>query len=295
MRLWHPMTVPAEQTAAWRRFVTDRELRQPFKQAFREVYLLTPAEQRTRVYSNRFAAHVIRAPQAGSLLTGRGWRSPHLGYWDGGYEGHATKEFDGWRAEFHYDGIETDGEYHLMSLAGSDQVRFSRREGDGWEPADLDRVPPRVFTEAMRDVDLVIGVASIAADQAWTDRGEVRHQDYWRSVSFGELGESAQLRREALARLVPRLAIADRCTLGERFLTVRGDLRTYKIHLGSTNILMEPNDAYLCIVTARDRVGTLYLPFEEGGGPLSVIVSKAVLLASDATITDPTILAQIRG
>jgi hypothetical protein len=293
MRLWHPMTVPAERTAAWRRFVTDRELRQPFKQAFREVYLLTPAELDTRVYSNRFAAHVVRAPQAGSLLTGRGWRSPHLGYWDGGSEGRATKEFDGWRAEFHFDGIETDGEDHLFSLAGTDQVRFNRG-GHDWTPADLDRVPPRIFSEAMRDVDLVIGVASIAADPAWVDQGEDRHRDYWHRTSFGALGESAQARREALARLIPRTRIADRCTLGDRFLTVRGDLRTYRIHLGSTNILMEPNDSYLCIVTARDRTAELFLPFEEGGGPLSVIVSKAFLLASDATITDRTILAQIR-
>ncbi len=294
VRLWHPMTVPAAETAAWRRSVTDRELRQPFKQAFREVYLLTPAERRTGVYSNRFAAHVIRAPQAGSLLNARGWRSPHLGYWDGGFDGHATKEIDGWRAEFFFEGIETDGEDHLVSLAGSDQVRFSRVDDAEGEPANLDAVPPRVFSEAMRDVDLVIGVASIAADPEWTDHGEARHHDYWHRATFGALGESAQLRREALARLLPRTRIADRCTLSDRFLTVRGDLRTYKIHLGSANILMEPNDAYLCIVTARDRAGPLYLPFEEGGGPLSVIVSKAFLLASDTTITDPTILHQIR-
>jgi hypothetical protein len=27
---------------------------------------------------------------------------------------------------------------------------------------------------------------------------------------------------------------------------VKGELRTYRIHLGSGNILMEPNDQYLC-------------------------------------------------
>ncbi|GAB3900473.1 hypothetical protein GCM10027612_62190 [Microbispora bryophytorum subsp. camponoti] len=74
---------------------------------------------------------------------------------------------------------------------------------------------------------------------------------------------------------------------------VRGDLRTYKIHLGSGNILMEPNDAYLCIVPrgSGDRV---FLPFEEDGGMLSVIVSKAFLLAADTEITDATITHQIR-
>jgi hypothetical protein len=59
------------------------------------------------------------------------------------------------------------------------------------------------------------------------------------------------VRRDVLAALVPRLAIAGRCTLEDRWLTVRGDQRTYRIHLGSGNILMSPDDRYLCIV-ARD-------------------------------------------
>jgi hypothetical protein len=77
---------------------------------------------------------------------------------------------------------------------------------------------------------------------------------------------------------------------------VRGKLRTYKIHLGSGNILMEPNDQYLCIVPARDPVSAgserLFLPFE-GDATLSIVLSKAFLLAADDAITDPTIVRQI--
>ena len=94
----------------------------------------------------------------------------------------------------------------------------------------------------------------------------------------------------------PWLKIATRCTLTDRFLVVRGKLRTYKIHLGSGNILMEPNDQYLCIVPARSpaAVGTdrLFLPFE-GDATLSIILSKAFLLAADDTVKDPTIVRQI--
>ncbi|WP_345152974.1 hypothetical protein, partial [Nonomuraea rubra] len=62
---------------------------------------------------------------------------------------------------------------------------------------------------------------------------------------------------------------------------------------GSGNILMEPNDAYLCIVPGGggDQV---FLPFEEDGGMLSVILSKAFLLAADTAITDPSITRQLR-
>ena len=94
---------------------------------------------------------------------------------------------------------------------------------------------------------------------------------------------------------MPRLKIAERCTFSDRFLIVRGDKRTYKIHLGSGNILMEPNDAYLCIVPGQSvhkGANDVFLPFE-GDRTLSIILSKAFLLAEDTKIKDATILSQI--
>ena len=148
----------------------------------------------------------------------------------------------------------------------------------------------------MRDVDLFVGVTSIASDPNWLDRGTERHHDYWNRVSFGELTESAEVRREALERLLPRTRIADRVELTERFLVVHGDIRDYRIHLGSTNILMSPADTYLCIVPDRSPAAAerLFLPFEEDNGKLALILSKAFLLADDTAITDPSITRQIR-
>ena len=60
---------------------------------------------------------------------------------------------------------------------------------------------------------------------------------------------------------------------------------------------MEPNDQYLCIVPdARSRAGQddLFLPFE-GDRTLSIILSKALMLAADTKIKDPTITRQIDG
>jgi hypothetical protein len=142
-----------------------------------------------------------------------------------------------------------------------------------------------VLSEVLRDADLAVGVTSTGLDPEG-------HGDYWRSYGFGDLSETARVRRDALLRLLPRLALADRAEVTDRFLRVRGDLRTYKIHLGSGNILMDPDDAYLCIVP--HGVGDpVLLPFEEDGGMLSVILSKAFLLADDASITDPSITRQI--
>ncbi|MEV4298053.1 DUF4132 domain-containing protein [Microbispora rosea] len=290
VRLWHPARATPDEVRAWREVVQDKELRQPFKQAFREVYLLTPAEESAATYSNRFAGHVVDYRRLYALFKQRGWQAGYLGPWDGGGEGEARRVLAGgrWRATFFHGYL-----WHEDGYATTDQVRFHRMAEGGWREAPLAEVPPLVFSEAMRDVDLFVAVTSIATDPEWIDRGADRLRDYWRTGSSGPLAPSAEVRRDALARLLPRLAIAERCALTDRFLVVRGELRTYKIHLGSGNILMEPNDAYLCVVPQGpgERV---FLPFEEDGGLLAVIVSKAFLLAADTEITDPTITYQIR-
>ncbi len=49
--LWHPIGRTTDDVLAWRGWLEKREVIQPFKQAHREVYLLTDAERRTRTYS----------------------------------------------------------------------------------------------------------------------------------------------------------------------------------------------------------------------------------------------------
>ena len=60
---------------------------------------------------------------------------------------------------------------------------------------------------------------------------------------------------------------------------------------------MEPNDQYLCIVPKSAAVkgaDKVFLPFE-GDRTMSIILSKAFLLADDKKIKDATIVSQITG
>ncbi|MGC4854791.1 DUF4132 domain-containing protein [Micromonospora sp. DT4] len=296
VRLWHPARADTAEVLAWRAHLVAAGLTQPFKQAFREVYLRTPAEEKTETYSNRFAAHILRYRQANALLRARGWQAGYLGTWDGGYDSEATKVFGGgaWQASFHHALVDDPEERrHDVEYCSTDQVRLARHDGKTWQPARIIDVPPLVFTEVMRDVDLFVGVTSIATDPQWADRGEDRFSAYWHRTAVAELTPSAQVRRDALARLLPRMAIADRVDLAERYLRVRGNLRAYRIHLGSGNIMMEPDDRYLCIVAARQQTGRLHLPFDDDA-MLATILSKAIMLAADDRITDPTVLSQLR-
>ncbi len=293
--LWHPIAVAADAVLAWRRRLAALEITQPFKQAHREIYVLTDAERETRTYSNRFAAHILRQHQFSALCRERGWRYTLQGDWDSHNVPERRLEERGFAVEVHVDPIDPENQTGsgIYNYVTTDRVAFH----DGaWNRLDLADVPPLVFSELMRDVDLFVGVCSIGNDPEWQDRGpEGAFLDYWQDYSSAELTETAETRRAVLMELLPRLRIADVCTVQDRYLVVRGKLRTYRIHLGSANILMEPNNQYLCIVPGRQKARRerVRLPFE-GDHALAVILSKAYLLAADDKITDRSILSQIR-
>ena len=52
------------------------------------------------------------------------------------------------------------------------------------DPLSLETIPPRVFSELMRDVDLLVGVASIGNDPTWVDGGaDAEHPSQWRRTA----------------------------------------------------------------------------------------------------------------
>jgi hypothetical protein len=292
VRLWHPMQSEAGHVLSWRQRLASLEITQPFRQAHREIYVLTDAERQTHDYSNRFAGHIVQQRQFRALCQARGWSSPAFGGWDPG-DGRPRKRLNGLQVEFWVEPVEgalDDHDYQFLYLS-TDQVRFA--DGDG-APVALERVPPVLFSELMRDVDLFVGVASIGNDPTWGDRGAGAYGDYWNRAAFGALSEAAKTRRAVLQDLLPGLKIARQCRLEERFLVVEGKLRTYRVHLGSANVQMEPNNQYLCIVRgAPNPGGHVRLPFE-GDEMLALVLSKAFLLADDDRIKDSSILSQIR-
>jgi hypothetical protein len=320
--LWHPLDATTDELLAWRDWLQTHYIRQPWKQAHREIYILTDAERGTGTYSNRYAAHILKQHQFNQLCALRGWQNQLRLAVDDTYQP-ARIDLSQWnlRAEYWIEGIGEYGddttEAGTYLRVATDQVRFYplhaaqnyAQAGEGtyvaqrWreeqvvDPLPLEDIPPLVFSEVMRDVDLFVGVASVGNDPTWQDGGpDGRFVEYWRYYGFGDLTESAQSRKEVLEQLLPRLKIRDRVSINGKFLYVQGDIRTYKIHLGSSNILMEPNDQYLCIVpdTRLSKKGSdVFLPFE-GDRTLSLILSKALLLAEDTKIKDNVIVQQIK-
>jgi hypothetical protein len=279
----------------WRRWLLEHNITQPFKQCYREIYVLTDAEKQTNTYSNRFAGHIIRQHQFQQLCTQRGWKYMLQGSFDN--HNIPTLRLPKWNLSAQFwveipEGAREEilADSFIAMIVATDQVRFVREQN---EDVPLTEILPIVFSEIMRDVDLFVSVCSIGTDPNYTGG----YGDYWSAFSFGDLTAAGSMRMQALSDLLPILKIADRCEIKDKFLIVRGDLRTYKIHLGSGNILMEPNDQYLCIVSDRrvqdKSVSKVRLPFA-GDNVLSMIISKAFMLAEDKKISDQSILNQIK-
>ncbi|WKD37251.1 DUF4132 domain-containing protein [Streptomyces xanthophaeus] len=197
VELWHPVGREPAEVVAWRHWLERYAVTQPFKQAHREVYLLTDTERSTGTHSDRFAAHVLRQHQFHSLAAARGWRNKLRLCVDDGAPP-ATRELPHWglRAEYW---IEGDGQEYGVDTTESgsylrlrtDQVRFypigapQNEEGayggaytmcvrDGQGPVGplaLTEIPALVLSEVLRDVGLFVGVAGIGSDPARADDG----------------------------------------------------------------------------------------------------------------------------
>lgn len=314
VRLWHPLMSQDDEIAFWRGFLMERRIVQPFAQAHRQLYPLTPAELDTGFYSNRFAGHILRQHQYMTLAKSRGWSARHKIWADTPNDDPTYKPlpvhglYAQWWIASPQDGEPAVTDSQAFVYVHSDRVLFGRLTETGQRAGEvaLNAVDPLVFSEIMREVDLCVAVASIGNDPTWVDGGrdaaapnDWRRQanDYWAAHANAAPDVGSKVRAEILAQILPSLAFADRFTLDGQSLRVQGKLSAYRIHLGSGNIVMAPSGRYLCIVPAGPAAvaaDDVYLPFE-GDRMLSIILSKALMLARDDKIGDASIVAQIQA
>ncbi|MEL6355913.1 MAG: DUF4132 domain-containing protein, partial [Bacteroidota bacterium] len=281
-----------EETLAWRDRLFDWKIKQPFKQAFREIYLLTPAEEATYDHSNRFAGHHLDGGTLYSLGKTREWK---MDYQEPPIFESPDKN---WQAILNINGGVlfsncTTLELQFVKLPNKETayVPISDRR------VPLHEVPPILLSEVMRDIDLFVAVAGLGIDPFYDQLESEGQRQYWREVSFGDRSKTPQskIRKDLLKRLLPMTKLAKRYSFAGNFLKIEGKRHSYKINLGSGNVLMSPSDRYLCIVmkSPARKAKQIWLPFEGGDHVLSLILSKAFLLAADDQITDQSILIQL--
>jgi hypothetical protein len=273
----HPYDLAQDGTLGdWQAEIVRRQIVQPFKQVFRELYLLTPAEAMAEFSSGRFAGRRLKGAQSIAVLANLGWvvrdgYQVSKPFYDLGYAAHFVTGTYGYYGGDGDDWGGTTGELTFWPL---NQSRYELYRCDGQEQRiRLQDVPPRLLSEVLRDLDLVTVVA---------------HQSEEQGSSREVLCRRGDLVRATVAALGLQNVEVD-----EPHVRVQGSRAAYRIHLATAAIHIE-SGAYLCIVPSTKARKATYLPFEEGGDPISSeLVSKVLLLANDKAITDATILAQI--
>jgi Family of unknown function (DUF5724)/Domain of unknown function (DUF4132) len=266
VRIAHPIDLlPASKWHEWQTDCFARERIQPFKQVFRELYTITKPEKDEGTQSRRYAGHQVQPRKAMALLGARGWvHHPEEGvrktYHDAGII--VWLEFD----ESFYTPAEIEG----LTL---ESVHFTNRS-DG-KPVKLTEIDPRLFSETMRDLDLVVSVAH---------RGGVDPE-----ASASTLEMRASLVRETAALLkLPNVRIKD------NHVYIKGELGEYSVHLGSAIARKIPGDMLFIVAVHSQHRGRIFLPFADNDPRTAEVMSKVLLLARDKDIKDPSIIEQIR-
>ncbi|MGV0027749.1 DUF5724 domain-containing protein [Phormidesmis priestleyi ANT.L61.2] len=264
LRIAHPHDLlMTQEWHLWQQDCFGSDRVQPFKQIFRELYVPTTAEQPESI-SRRYEGHQVNPKQALALWGQRGW---------------IVAPEEGVRRTFHAEGLIANvdflnGFYTPLEVEGLtiEGVRFYRR--DEWKPIPLTDVPPRLFSEVMRDLDLVVSVA---------------HQG---GVDPEATASTVEM-RSALVRETCRLLKLHNVQLQSAHVLIEGQLGSYSVHLGSAIVHRQPGGS-LCIVPVHSQHrGRLFLPFVDPDPKTAEVVSKVLLLARDKEIQDPTILQQI--
>lgn len=266
LRIAHPHDLlPAAEWHRWQKDCFARERIQPFKQVFREYYPLAGAEKEHADISRRYAGHQVQPRQTLALLGQRGW---------------VFHPEEGVRKTFHEAGLvawltfeeslNTPAEVEGLTLEG---VVFTRR--DDARHLTLEQLPPRLFSETMRDLDLVVSVAH---------RGGVDP----------EASASTVAMRATLVAETTRLLQLANVQLKDRYALIQGQLGEYSVHLGSAVTRKMPGEMLFLIPVHSQHRGRLFLPFADDDPRTAEVLSKVLLLARDHEIKDPNILDQLR-
>lgn len=267
LRLAHPVDLLASrQWSEWQRDCFAAERVQPFKQVFRELYVPTAQEVEDAKFSRRYAGWQVNPRQALALLGSRGWvTAPEAGV----FRTFHDEKLVAW-IEF-METFFTPAEVEGLTL---EKVRFARRGAD--EALSVAEVPPRLFSEVMRDVDLIVSVAH---------RGEVDPE-----ASAGTVELRAALLRETLSLLG-----IENVRIKEPHVFIKGELGEYSVHLGSASTHITPGGTLVIVPVHSQHRGRIFLPFADDDPKTAEVLSKVILLARDREIRDPNLLDQIRA
>ena len=250
--------------ATYQKDIFDRELRQPFKQVFRELYVKT-VDEKGRDKSLRYAGHQVQPAKTVALLKTRRW---------------IIDGQEGLEKVYYKENIIAK----IFALADwfspadieaptLEEVQFFDRKT--FKPILIDEVPDLIFTEVMRDIDLVVSVAHV---------GDVDPEASHSTIEM----------RKAIIEFNCKLFKLKNVTFTENHALIKGERAEYSIHLGSGLIHQKAGSAINVLPVHSQHRGRVFLPFIDDDPKTAEIMAKVLLFAQDDKIKDVFILEQIK-
>lgn len=265
LRIAHPHDLRAANAwAGYMHLLYQRKQVQPFKQVFREYYPITDDEKQEGLVSRRYAGHQVQPKKTVALLKSRGWTVDY----EEGLQKVCYKENLIVRMYALADWF-SPSEIEAPTL---ETIRFYDRNMG--EPVELQKVPPIVFSEIMRDIDMVVSVAHVGGVDP-----EASHS-------------TVEMRIAIAAELVKLLKLQNVSWLSTH-AKIQGALGSYSVHMGSGVVHGQGKGMIVILPVHSQARGRIFLPFADDDPKTAEIMSKIILLAEDSKIKDPMILNQI--
>ena len=248
----------------YQKLLFEKQLKQPFKQVFRELYVKLD-EELEKEASMLFSGNQIQPQKTVGTLGSRRWVAD--------YE-------DGLQKIYYKENIVACIYAMADWFSPSDveaptleYVVFTDRKTG--EALKIKEIPDIIYSEVMRDVDLAVCVTHAGGVDPETSHSTIEMRKAIAACSLS-------LFRTKNVRLEGNHAIID------------GKLGQYTVHLGS-GVVHQIGNAMLFVVPVHSQHrGRIFLPFVDDDPKTAEILSKILLFAEDTRIKDPNILRQIQ-
>ena len=260
----HPFDLfNSKQWAFYQQDILERQIKQPFKQVFRELYIKTKDELEMDK-SRRYTGQQIQPTKTVALLKTRRW---------------VVDDYDGLQKVYYKENIiakmyamsDWYSPAEMEAPTIEDIVFYDRRT---FETLTIKDVPDLIFSEVMRDIDLVVSVAHV---------GDVDP----------EASQSTIEMRRAIVEFNAKLFKLKNVTFTESHALIKGTRAEYSIHLGSGVIHQKAGATIEVLPVHSQHRGRIFLPFIDEDPKTAEIMSKVLLFAQDEKIKDIFILEQI--
>ncbi len=248
----------------YQKLLFDKQIKQPFKQVFRELYVKLDDEL-DKLHSMLFAGNQIQPQKTVGVLRGRRWVADY----EEGLQKIYYKE-DIIACIYAMADWFSPSDVEAPTL---EYVVFYDRKT--WKQLYIRDIPDIIYSEVMRDVDLAVSVAHAGGVDPETSHSTIE-----------------------MRRAVAECSLALFGTKNVRFegnhALIDGKLGQYSVHLGSGVVHQIGNAMLFVIPVHAQQRGRIFLPFVDDDPKTAEVVSKILLFAEDTKIKDPKILQQIQ-